>query len=330
IPANNSCEPIRFYLGIVCFSTWILMLVGPPKPSLPTRRSFILECIILVLSTSFLSTYLGFVASAMNKTQESECTYTRIEDLYFGAPLKSFAYVGIILAGCTIGINILGTIINQFFLRLPSLRRVFIYLLAIHYAISYLIVVVFVYYFSVGAILLYQPRSGGSCRVVAPNLYKTLLIWQSIRVFLPLLILSFALLAVCLGVVCGACLAACLPASITVPLLEMLRVGFVLKIRNSTMIPSIQARLPDTPGAINPNPPASPDTIDALPMVVFGQVADEFNQTECTICRADYEANERLKILPCGHLFHARCVAHWLSITRICPVCRQRITSANL
>ena len=33
----------------------------------------------------------------------------------------------------------------------------------------------------------------------------------------------------------------------------------------------------------NPNPPASPDTIDAIPMVAFGQGADEFNQTEWSV-----------------------------------------------
>jgi hypothetical protein len=49
-----------------------------------------------------------------------------------------------------------------------------------------------------------------------------------------------------------------------------------------------------------------------------------------TICQGDYEANEEVKKLPCGHVFHARCVATWLSITRICPVCRKRITSQRL
>jgi hypothetical protein len=31
---------------------------------------------------------------------------------------------------------------------------------------------------------------------------------------------------------------------------------------------------------INPNPPATQDKIDALPVVSFGQEADQFNQTE--------------------------------------------------
>jgi hypothetical protein len=123
-----------------------------------------------------------------------------------------------------------------------------------------------------------------------------------------------------------------------------------LKHANLTIITSIQEILPHTPAAAaNPNPPASPATIDALPMVVIGQVTDEFNQTEwsvkiriedfsfiissyfsSSICGSEYEANEEVKRLPCGHFFHAGCVSTWLSITRICPVCRQRIPSANL
>jgi hypothetical protein len=47
----------------------------------------------------------------------------------------------------------------------------------------------------------------------------------------------------------------------------------------------IQRIIPDNPSTTNPNPnpSASPGTIDALPMVVFRQVSDEFNQTEWSV-----------------------------------------------
>jgi hypothetical protein len=35
-----------------------------------------------------------------------------------------------------------------------------------------------------------------------------------------------------------------------------------------------------SPMAINANPPATQENIDALPMVLFGQEHDQFNQTE--------------------------------------------------
>ncbi|CAF0927259.1 unnamed protein product [Rotaria sordida] len=313
IPINNNCELIRFYLGIVCFSTWILIFISPPKPSLPVRRSLIMECLILALLIIVNIIYLCIVTFVTIKTKKSECIYTRIEDLYFHAPLKSFAYVGLILAGSSICTNISGAIINQLFYRRTNLRRFFIYLSAIHYVISYTITVAIVYYYSVGAILLFQPRSGGSCSRVAPNLYTTLWIWQIIRILFPLIIWPLTLIVCCLGVTLGACLTYCLPASITVPLFTML-----------------SDRLINITSAPNENPPASPGTIDALPMVIFGQTSDEFNQAECTICRTDYKANEKVKKLPCGHIFHDSCVAQWLSITGICPVCRHRIPSAHL
>ncbi|CAF3907985.1 unnamed protein product [Rotaria sordida] len=72
-----------------------------------------------------------------------------------------------------------------------------------------------------------------------------------------------AFLVRCRGLAFGTCLAQYLPAPITVPLVEMLR-----------------ERLPDNPGATNPNPPVSPDTIETLPKVVFDPISDEFNQTQ--------------------------------------------------
>jgi hypothetical protein len=43
---------------------------------------------------------------------------------------------------------------------------------------------------------------------------------------------------------------------------------------------TIQGWLSASPVQINPNPPATQDTIDALPVVLFGQEPDQFNQTE--------------------------------------------------
>ena len=34
------------------------------------------------------------------------------------------------------------------------------------------------------------------------------------------------------------------------------------------------------PMTINPNPPATQDNIDALPVILFGQELDPFNQTD--------------------------------------------------
>jgi len=52
-------------------------------------------------------------------------------------------------------------------------------------------------------------------------------------------------------------------------------------------------------------------------------VMKEIGQSEsCTICLGDYESDEELRLLPCGHCFHAECVDAWLQINSICPMCK--------
>ncbi|KAL5974578.1 hypothetical protein ACLOJK_031248 [Asimina triloba] len=55
--------------------------------------------------------------------------------------------------------------------------------------------------------------------------------------------------------------------------------------------------------------------------------SDEFfsasEDTQCTVCLADYEGKDTLRILPyCGHYFHVSCIDLWLKQNSTCPVCR--------
>ncbi|CAF1091523.1 unnamed protein product [Adineta ricciae] len=310
--STTSCDAVRFYLGIVCFNTWVLWFIAPSKATLPVRRSLVSECLIRFISILIPCFYIGFVLSAVLKVHNSECICHSVEDLYHRAPLKSFGYVGLLLKICIICDRIFDGVINQIFYRARNLRRTFLYVAAIRYLISYLITLCVVYYFSIGAVLLFSSRTDKSCQKVAPQLHKTLLTWQIICVFLPLIVWPLTCLLCCLGVTIGTCLAACLPASITVPLFAIIR-----------------ERFPTAPGTNTAEPPASPNAINALPDVTFGEISDQFDQKECVICRMEYEANEKVKRLPCGHLFHVECITKWLETTRVCATCRQRITSAS-
>ncbi|KAG0464240.1 hypothetical protein HPP92_019870 [Vanilla planifolia] len=50
---------------------------------------------------------------------------------------------------------------------------------------------------------------------------------------------------------------------------------------------------------------------------------------ECCICLSSYEDGNELHALPCGHHFHAACVAKWLKINATCPLCKRNILKSS-
>lgn len=51
------------------------------------------------------------------------------------------------------------------------------------------------------------------------------------------------------------------------------------------------------------------------------------SEVKCLVCQCEYEKDEALRRLPCGHCFHADCVAQWLEEKDVCPYCRQCIVA---
>ena len=45
-------------------------------------------------------------------------------------------------------------------------------------------------------------------------------------------------------------------------------------------------------------------------------------QPSCSICIVDYEMDEMVSQLICGHRFHPECIRQWLQSHRSCPFCR--------
>ncbi len=225
LPETNNCELMRFCLGIVCVSTLLIMIMPPTKPVMPPRRSFLTECFLLSFLLIINGAYFTTIGLSLKNTQQqSSCIYKNIEDIYLRAPLISYAYVGIILFSFTTGMPMINVLVSRFCQRLTNGRRLYAYYYAVQYTLNYFAALTIIYYLSVGALLLFQPRSGQPCRADAPGLYRSLLIWQWIRILTPLIAVPLVIILCCLGVFFGFILSYCLPASITVPLLEVIRV----------------------------------------------------------------------------------------------------------
>lgn len=62
--------------------------------------------------------------------------------------------------------------------------------------------------------------------------------------------------------------------------------------------------------------------IESLVSYKFNADTHQGDQTSCVVCMCDFEARQILRVLPCSHEFHAKCIDKWLRSNRTCPICR--------
>jgi len=78
------------------------------------------------------------------------------------------------------------------------------------------------------------------------------------------------------------------------------------------------------------------EEIDALTVVSYNpesmaEVEGMHHDSDmCPICLVDFDADEELRILPCGHLFHGECLSPWLLKSTWCPMCKYDLKTGQV
>lgn len=79
--------------------------------------------------------------------------------------------------------------------------------------------------------------------------------------------------------------------------------------------------------------PAPNEIVESLPVKAYTKPT-KFQSEEvaqCYICLLEYEEGDEMRILPCHHEFHKKCIDKWLKeIHRVCPLCRGDICRSDL
>ncbi|XP_006257042.2 E3 ubiquitin-protein ligase RLIM-like [Rattus norvegicus] len=68
------------------------------------------------------------------------------------------------------------------------------------------------------------------------------------------------------------------------------------------------------------------EQINTLPVKTFCE-NDKLNH--CSICITPYTQNSKIRVLPCFHEYHDKCIDRWLSDNSTCPICRKQIINPD-
>lgn len=70
---------------------------------------------------------------------------------------------------------------------------------------------------------------------------------------------------------------------------------------------------------------ASKELIESKTSLLQFKKGEVYENDSCTICIADFEENDGIRMLPCTHIYHIPCIDDWLKRKKNCPMCRKSI-----
>lgn len=59
--------------------------------------------------------------------------------------------------------------------------------------------------------------------------------------------------------------------------------------------------------------------------VSTGSKEEEMESKRCVVCLMDFEEKQSVRVLPCLHEYHSKCIDKWLKSNRTCPICRAEV-----
>nr|GME08987.1 probable E3 ubiquitin-protein ligase RHC1A [Ipomoea batatas] len=74
-----------------------------------------------------------------------------------------------------------------------------------------------------------------------------------------------------------------------------------------------------------PEPEPSSSAIEALPKVKISPEHIMACNSNCPVCKDEFEVGEEVMELPCRHFYHSDCILPWLQTNITCPVCRYEV-----
>ena len=81
-------------------------------------------------------------------------------------------------------------------------------------------------------------------------------------------------------------------------------------------------QLEDNMGSVNKG--LTKNQFEKLPEVKYDK--DKYSENyQCIICMEEFKIKEKVKLLPCGHIFHKNCIKEWLLKQKSCPFCKSEI-----
>jgi hypothetical protein len=87
------------------------------------------------------------------------------------------------------------------------------------------------------------------------------------------------------------------------------------------------------PSQHDENPPVEQNVIDRLKHFKMDKIyckkkeeEDKIEFPKCTICLIEISEGMDCISMPCEHIFHDKCVTHWLKIHNTCPLCRYELS----